>query len=53
MASRLFYKFLATYTWHLAFYRLQSNLDYPNTAGPGQNVQINKSSDNQGAHYYS
>ena len=32
---------------------IQSNLDYLNTAGPGQNVRINEGSDNQGAHYYS
>ena len=32
---------------------VQSNLDYPNMAGPGQSIRINESSDNRGAHYYS
>ena len=34
-------------------FKVQSNLDYPNTAGPGQKVRINESSDNRGAYYYS
>ena len=32
---------------------LQSNLNYLNRVRPGQNVEIDESSDNRGAHYYS